>query len=80
MNLTELEQLAKAAIEERTNPKGRLHYFITEFYNSANPETILRLIELMREMGEALELHARQYPQMVKGYTADAIDKYKEMK
>jgi Tfp pilus assembly protein FimV len=61
MNLTELEQLAKAAIESRGNldTEESIAEHINRYgaYNEAtNPETILRLIELVREMGEALEI------------------------
>ena len=34
--------------------------------------------ELMQQALEALELHAKQYPHMVKGYTADAIAALRE--
>jgi len=48
MNFDTLEALAKAAVYEKF--QGRLHYFTTEYYNAANPETILTLIALLREM------------------------------
>lgn len=34
--------------------------------------------ELMQQALEALELHAKQYPHMVKGYTADAATALRE--
>lgn len=54
MKLDELKTLADAASEEITNPKGRLHYFSTKFYNAANPEAIKQLIALVRLQHEAL--------------------------
>jgi len=56
MNLDELEALADAAREEITNPKGRLHFFSTQFYNATSPQTIKQLIALVRLQHEALNL------------------------
>jgi hypothetical protein len=50
MNITELEKLAKAAI-----PDYMHHVHIHRFHEAATPEAVLQLIELLREMGEALE-------------------------
>jgi hypothetical protein len=45
MNLTELEQLAKDVVETGSD---------AGWDEAANPETILRLIELVKEMGECM--------------------------
>jgi len=50
VNITELEKLAKDAIPS-TKRIGRA----SPFRNAANPQTILAMIELLREMGEALK-------------------------
>jgi hypothetical protein len=80
MNLDELETLANAAKDEISNPQGRLHFFSTQFYNAANPETILALIALVRELGEMLPFCNTGY----QGYEAEtkytkALAKYKEV-
>ena len=53
MNLNELEALAKAALKE-TAPYVRA-IAIDEYRQATYPETILSMIALLREMGEALE-------------------------
>ena len=53
MKLDQLEALAKAAIDEPNH--GRLQYFITEFYNAANPQTIKQLIALVRLQHSVIE-------------------------
>ena len=53
MNLDTLEALAKAALNE-TAPYVRA-IAIDEYRQATYPETILALIALTREMGEALE-------------------------
>ena len=53
MNLTELEALAKAAMNE---PAPYVRAIAIDKYRQATyPETILTMIALVREMGEALE-------------------------
>jgi hypothetical protein len=79
--LTELEQLAKAAVipfgqamdgKRFTDAMVRVNRFQME----ANPETILRLIELVREMAGALEYHQEQTRPISR--TQEALAKYKE--
>ena len=53
--LQQLIEAAKAAQEEITNPQGRLHYHSTEFYNLANPTTILELCALLEKAEGALD-------------------------
>jgi hypothetical protein len=53
--LNELEALAKAATPYWDGP---INAPVQEFIDAATPETILRLIELVKEMGEALEQFA----------------------
>jgi hypothetical protein len=82
MNLTDLEKLAKAARDE---PRPYVAEFL-KFNYMANPETILSMIALMREMGDAVYglsfgadwnngTHAIKYRQAV----LSALAKYKEM-
>jgi hypothetical protein len=52
VKLEQLIKLADAALDEPNH--GRLHYFITEFYNAANPATIKRMAELLVQCREAL--------------------------
>lgn len=75
MSLTKLEQLAKDASSAQ-DCCGDNEKAIVEFHYSTNPETILKMCELMREMGEALECYedSQGQPQYVK----DALSKYKE--
>ena len=75
--LTELEQLVKAATPWQ-NPLPAKH--ITDNSTTllvANPETILRLVSLVREMAEALEYHQEQTRPISR--TQEALAKYKEM-
>jgi hypothetical protein len=79
--LTELEQLVKAATPWQ-NPLPAKH--ITDNSTTllvANPETILRLIELGREMAEALEEIQLDYKPGSMGYgdIEKTLAKYKEM-
>lgn len=99
MNLSELEQLAKAAtpgpwaIGDDSNDavwcvmSGRdcvatcstetgLHIADATFIAAANPETILRLIELLRDMAGALIDASNDYP---KEKAIKALAKYEEM-
>jgi hypothetical protein len=65
MNIPELEKLAKATLHDLPHKdqwvlqKAWLpatdHVEAQEFFASANPQTITQLIELIREMGKALE-------------------------
>ena len=84
MNITELEKLAKAALKE-TAPYVRA-MSIDKYRQAANPETILTLIALTREMREALEksmvfmdtpVEERKVQPWTQVY--DALAKYKEM-
>ena len=75
MNITELEKLAKAASDERNLAKQ------IKFNEAVRPEVVLQLIELLREMGEALGKAIEFVPT---GYGIErqcweALDKYKEM-
>jgi len=81
MNLDTLEALAKAALNE-TAPYVRA-IAIDEYRQATYPETILALIALTREMGEALEWvdhNAVGWCSELKGGSVkEALAKYKEM-
>jgi hypothetical protein len=88
MNLDTLESLAKAAddswyLEEQLTKLGIAD---AEYMVAANPETILALIALLREMGGALESMYYHYMNGLSVSISEdekiqkAITKYKDMK
>ena len=84
MNLDTLEALAKAAddswyVKEQFEELGLQED--AAYLVAANPETILRLIALLREMGEALEHCQKQLSSDWTHYTdaTDALNRFKEM-
>ena len=74
MNITELEKLANAC----ATGVGLSDQSYKAYKQAATPQTILAMIELLREMGECLE-----YEVEILGFDAacarDALKKYKEM-
>ena len=75
MNITELENLAKAVLNETaTCARAEAQQ---NFRFVANPQTIIQLIELLREMGEALEFMGSMYHLPMK--VSKALAKFKEM-
>jgi hypothetical protein len=93
MNITELEKLAKAALALDHNEyphwyasdyicKEGAHYIKNaNFISACDPQTIIQLIELLREMGEALEAMVSYASEEGKGLRMadEVIAKYKEM-
>jgi hypothetical protein len=90
MSINELEQLAKAVYAPNKDD-WELKQALLHFDRAANPETILRLIELLREMAGALvdldtfadSSDDCQYGTLstsfVKDVVGEALAKYKEM-
>jgi hypothetical protein len=87
MTINELENLAKAAIE---NPGDESADYYNpslaelRFGNAANPQKILAMIELLREMGEALEnleqVKGRHHTEQAYNKCMDALAKYREVR
>jgi hypothetical protein len=81
MTITELEKLAKAALNE-TAPYVRAEAQ-QNFRFVTNPETIIQLIELLREMGDALEnleqVKGRHHTEQAYNKCMDALQRYREM-
>ena len=73
MNITELERLAKAVLNE-TAPYVKAEAQ-QNFRFVTNPKAVLQLIELLREMGEALD----RYVEYKDEYIDVLLAKYKEM-
>lgn len=71
--LTELKKLAEAA----NGFVWGMPEVVKAFSDAANPETILALLALVDEMGEALRKAYRFYPG---GEVGEALAKWKEMK
>jgi len=86
MNLDELESLAKAAkqltpefgvvLEARS--LNNLMVAVDRLHYAANPETILALISLLREMADALHLSSN-YANPYYREVDEVLTKYKEM-
>jgi len=74
MNIPELENLAKAATPDTQWNRHML---------GNQGETILAMIELLREMGEALEnleqVKGRHHTEQAYNKCMDALERYKEM-
>jgi hypothetical protein len=77
MNLTELENLAKA-VYSPTKDNWEMRHAFAAFNKEANPQTILAMIELMKEMGECL-LHCYAETDARINKRAEILAKYKEM-
>ena len=75
MNLKQHRDLAEAAKEEINNPKGRLHFYSTKFYNANQPQTILALLDLVELQHDALQLHGAPFLHHELRYQ-EAIDAY----
>ena len=76
MNIIELEKLAKA-VYSPTKDNWEMRHAFAAFNKEANPQTILAIIELLREMGEALEQATRAVSQEhVQLITEEALAKY----
>jgi hypothetical protein len=73
MNINEMEALAKQAKGPHEGYTGD-HAKQRKYLLYANPETILRLIELVRLQHEALAYHDWTWD-----LKTEALDKYKEM-
>jgi hypothetical protein len=85
MNITELENLAKA-VYAPNKEDWELKQAILHFDRAANPKAILQLIALVKEMGEALEkLHDCFDPadwagdESMLSVSSRGLAKYKEM-
>ena len=73
MNITELEKLAKA-VYSPTKDNWEMRHAFAAFNKEANPQTIIQLIELLKEMAGALE------DVVDPTYSVDeALAKYEEM-
>jgi hypothetical protein len=59
MNITELEKLAKA-VYSPTKDNWEMRHAFAAFNKEANPQTILSMIALLREMGEALKKYQKR--------------------
>ena len=71
MNIKQLRDLAEAAKEEINNPKGRLHFYSTKFYNANQPQTILALLDLCELQHRALQVGtSRSGSQAIKAFNA----------
>ncbi len=77
MNLNELEALAKAVASRPIMDNIEYYEGLVKYLTAANPETILRLIELVREMGEALESCAVAFSDDEELH--DVLAKFKDM-
>jgi hypothetical protein len=73
VNITELEKLAKA-VYSPTKDNWEMRHAFAAFNKEANPQTIIQLIELLKEMAGALE------DVVDPTYSVDeALAKYEEM-
>ena len=76
MSLSELEALAKATL---VNPHGGYPYELyMPYITAATPQTILQMIALIRQMGEALEYVDKHWHGGMLGLHEDALNALKE--
>ena len=92
MKITELEKLAKAALNEPAMEKERFVNWVSAYVPAANPQTILAMIELLREMSNSLQILDDNYEEMegedglvavvplsLANLCSEALANYKEM-